>query len=278
MSKRRQRYSLKQLRCVRSWHIIAGLGGILVAATVAVAAHADLPTPLMHLAGIDPTIIEDMRYAGANNFTGSAVPGYDAPACILARPVALALARVQADLRPLGLSLKVYDCYRPERAARAFVDWARQPADAWGRQFFPRTEKSQLFAIGYIARRSSHANGGAVDLTLVKLPEAVATVEPDRLYGSCNSPEALRAPDSSVDMGTGYDCFDVLSGINPAGLTPEQGRMRRTLADAMTRRGFQGLPKEWWHFTFPGISAVTFDVPVTANTRVAPAGKAPAGK
>ncbi len=255
---------------------------LAIAASVQ-AAVADLPAPLVRMAAIDPTVIEDIRYATPNNFTGNPVPGYDAPACILARATALALARVQADLRPLGLSLKVYDCYRPERAVRAFVAWAAEPADAWGRQFFPRTEKTQLFSIGYIARRSSHSNGSAVDLTLVRLPATDSNAQPGRLYGSCIGPDALRVPDSGVDMGTGYDCFDVLSGTDPEGIGDEPRRLRRKLADAMMRRGFLSLPKEWWHFTYPAVTGRALDVPVTAadvDVTRAPtrSGPPPAGK
>ena len=47
---------------------------------------------------------------------GRRVDGYEAPVCILTREAAEALARVQAELAPRGLGLKVFDCYRPQRA------------------------------------------------------------------------------------------------------------------------------------------------------------------
>ncbi len=65
-----------------------------------------------------PSIAQDMRYAAYDNFVGHPLPGYEAAECVLRRDVAMALAKVQADLAGGGFSLKVYDCYRPTRAVR----------------------------------------------------------------------------------------------------------------------------------------------------------------
>src|SRR4030095_10596232 len=88
------------------------------------ASAAEMREDFVYLRDLDPTILQDMRYAGRDNFTGKPVPGYDAPECVLLRPAVEALAAVQADLRAKGLALKVYDCYRPARAVAAFVEWA----------------------------------------------------------------------------------------------------------------------------------------------------------
>src|SRR5262249_17662048 len=94
-----------------------------------------------------------------------------APECVLRRDAALALRKVQADLAAAGLGLKVYDCYRPTRAVRAMAQWANDGRGAGpGKRFFPRLDKSKLFALGYIAMRSAHSSGTAIDLTLVPLP------------------------------------------------------------------------------------------------------------
>ena len=90
---------------------------------------AEMPKDFVYLRDIDPTILQDMRYAGSNNFTRKHVPGYDAAECVLVRQTAEALKAVQADLRAKGLALKVYDCYRPARAVAAFVEWAKLPDD-----------------------------------------------------------------------------------------------------------------------------------------------------
>src|SRR5262245_32073371 len=128
-----------------------------------------MPKDFIYLRDIDPTILQDMRYAGRDNFTGEPVPGYDAPECVLLRPAAEALAAVQADLRANGLALKVFDCYRPARAVAAFVEWAKEPDDpAAKRTYYPNLQQSTLFP-DYLATRSGHSRGATLDLTIVKL-------------------------------------------------------------------------------------------------------------
>ena len=94
---------------------------ILIAATITATpcAAEDMATGFVYLRDVDPTILQDMRYAGPYNFTGHAVNGYDAPECVLVREAADALKAVQAEVKTKGLSLKVYDCYRPARAVAA---------------------------------------------------------------------------------------------------------------------------------------------------------------
>ncbi|HXW26301.1 MAG TPA: M15 family metallopeptidase, partial [Xanthobacteraceae bacterium] len=185
-----------------------------LAATVnQAAALSTLPAGFVYLRDIDPTIAQDMRYAGSDNFVGQPLPGYGAAECILRRDVAAALKQVQADLAASSLGLKVYDCYRPTRAVRAMARWANDGgrADATKR-FFPKLAKNALFALGYIALQSAHSTGTAVDLTLIAVPRAPpAPFDPKTAYGSCTGPAAARAPDDTLDMGTGFDCFDTAS-------------------------------------------------------------------
>ena len=167
---------------------------------------------------------------------------------------------MQADLARENLSLKVYDCYRPTRAVRAFMRWAQESEkepekagarDAPTKRFFPALEKRTLFASGYIATHSAHSTGSAVDLTLIARP--IASVPPfDRnaAYGPCTGPAAQRAPDNSLDMGTGFDCFDARSATASRANTPEQQRWRALLVAAMRARGLHNYFREWWHFSF----------------------------
>jgi len=193
-----------------------------------------------------------MRYAGRDNFTGHPLPGYDAPECLLRRPIALALKRVQAELAAKDLSLKVYDCYRPTRAVAAMAAWARDTkATPDTSRFYPKLDKSKLFALGYISGHSAHSRGVAVDLTVVKRDAAPpARFDPAAGYGACTAPQANRAPDDSLDMGTGFDCFDVKSHTANALIAPAQAANRRILLDAMRRHGFTNYKREWWHFSF----------------------------
>jgi zinc D-Ala-D-Ala dipeptidase len=251
--------------------LAAAVLGLALGAQPAQAPHAAaqepaaLPDPLVYLRDIDPSILQDIRYAGPDNFTGRRVTGYGAGECVLLREVADALSRVQQDLAAQKLSLKVYDCYRPLRAVRAFIAWVeRDDFDPLLKRYHPRIERSRLISLGYIAAASRHSRGDAVDLTLVRLPAAQAPASSrDKAYADCTGPAEARAPDNSVDMGTSFDCLDPLSHTDTTGITPAQRRWRQTLVEAMRQQGFRNYRKEWWHFEFmPAHSQPAFSVPV----------------
>ena len=236
-----------------------------LAGASAMAGKTKLPPRFVYLSDIDPSIIQDMRYAGHDNFMGGPVPGYKAPECILLRSAATALSRVQEDLRGRSLSLKVYDCYRPKRAVRAFVSSATdRKADASLKRFYPNIRRSQLLRLGYVARLSMHSKGATVDLTLVARPEKeAAPFDPARKYGACTATPEDRAPDNSVDMGTGYDCFDPKSHTRSRAISPEQRERRQTLRKAMATQGFSNYSKEWWHYTYGrAAGGARYDFPV----------------
>ena len=251
-----------------------------------------LPAGFVYLRKIDSTIIQDIRYATPINFTGAKVPGYMAAECLLLREVAVALKSVQDELHKNRLSLKVYDCYRPQRAVSAFLDWAKNPDAKSVDRFFPRTPRTDLVQFGYIAAVSSHSKGTAVDVTIVPLPrKPTPPIEVDKAYGSCIAPKVEREPDESLDMGTSYDCFD-LKSRNPTVLellskaksttpqevsaledptklvdiTEEQYSNRELLTSVMMRHGFKGISTEWWHFSYVGIERqlLSQNFPVTA--------------
>lgn len=246
---------------------VACAAASLLAACPAPVAAADrgLPPSLVYLRDVAPSVIQDMRYASPRNFTGAVVPGYEAAECILTRATATALAQVQADLVPRGLSLKVYDCYRPERAVRAFVRWTREPGEQTSRspQYHPNVRRSALISLGYIAYASRHSRGDAIDLTLVELPEP-APPPGSLLAGDCTGPVDRRAPDTGVDMGTAFDCLDPKSATAHAAITPGQRIWRTTLVEVMHKRGFQNYAREWWHFTYGEGGGQSYDVPVRA--------------
>ncbi len=208
-----------------------------------------LPAGLVYLRDVDASIVQDIRYAGRDNFTGAPLPGYDAAECILTRAAALALKQAQAELAAAKLALKVYDCYRPARATRAMVRWAREGGRE-NTRFYPRLDKAVLLA-GYIAAHSRHATGTAVDLTLINpAGPQPAAFDPRVAYGPCIGEAGRRAPDSGLDMGTGYDCFDPSSHTNSAAVAGEQRRRRMLLVATLARHGFRNYHREWWHFTF----------------------------
>ena len=213
-----------------------------------------LPPGFVYLRDVDSSIAQDMRYATSDNFTGRPLPGYGVGECILRREAADALKRVQAELSKENLGLKVYDCYRPTRAVRAMAAWAHDENDsAATKRFYPELQKRNLFRLGYIAAQSKHSTGITVDLTLIRRPAAAAAAfDPAARYGPCTGPAAKRAPDNSIDMGTGFDCFDLRSYSANREISPEQKRWRTTLTTAMRRHGFANYFREWWHFSFAG--------------------------
>jgi zinc D-Ala-D-Ala dipeptidase len=228
---------------------------------------ASMPADFVYLRDIDPGILQDVRYAGANNFTGRPVPGYATAECVLLRPVAQALAQVQADVAGRSLSLKVYDCYRPQRAVKAFVQWANDGKDSGAtKRFYPNLKKSELLAARYIAAASGHSRGIAVDVTLVQLPVTPQPpFDPKRSYGACTARAEDRAPDNSIDMGTGFDCFDPRSHTAGADISAEQQRWRGILVAAMEQHRFKNYAGEWWHFTYQmrgSASLPAYDFPI----------------
>jgi D-alanyl-D-alanine dipeptidase len=237
---------------------------VLLLMPLPASARDSLPDGFVYLRDIDASIAQDMRYAGFDNFTGRPLPGYDAAECVLRRDVALALSKVQAALTRENLSLKTYDCYRPTRAVAAMARWSNDGARADPtKRFYPALEKRTLFAYGYIAAQSAHSTGTAIDLTLIPLPQTKpAPYDPAARYGACTGPANARAPDTSLDMGTGFDCFDARSHTANAAIGPDQKRAREKLLTAMRAQGFHNYFREWWHFTYGPKPARLYDFPI----------------
>jgi D-alanyl-D-alanine dipeptidase len=236
-------------------------------AAIAPASAQTLPGGFVFLRDIDPTIIQDIRYAGPNNFVGRPLTGYEAAECVVKRRVALALKNIQQELAPQKLSLKMLDCYRPVRAVHDMVMWAHNgrqtPAE---RRYIPAFHKADLFRLGYIAEHSGHSTGTAVDLTLVDLnADNSSQFDPNKAYADCTADAGARAPEASVDMGTGYDCSDVKAHTRARPITPDQRRWRNVLVAAMAKQGFVNYWKEWWHFSLPGAGGPAYDFPITAR-------------
>lgn len=219
---------------------------------------------LVSVLELDSTIVVEARYYGDHNFIGRPIAGYEAPRCLLTRQAAAALARVQEDLRPFGLGLKTFDCYRPQRAVDDFVSWANDADDTKMKQeFYPAVDKADLFSEGYIAERSGHSRGSTVDLTIIRLPQQPRNEDVEALI-DCRLPADERGRDHSIDMGTAYDCFDPLSHTANPTVDEEARRNRLLLKTVMEKHGFTNYPQEWWHFTLSGepFPDRYFDVPV----------------
>jgi D-alanyl-D-alanine dipeptidase len=208
-----------------------------------------------------------VRYTTAFNFVGAPIDGYEAAECILTARAARALAAAQAEVERDGLSLKVYDCYRPQAAVNHFARWARTADETMKRAFYPEEPKGSLFARGYIAYRSGHSRGSTVDLTLVALPHTPNTAYPDRADGPlprCDRPRGERFDERDLDMGTAYDCLSPVAATESGAVGAEARRNRYRLREVMGRHGFRNYPKEWWHFTLreEPYRSTYFDFPV----------------
>ena len=227
------------------------------------------PGAFVSLTDVEPSIIVVMRYTTRHNFVGKPIRGYEEPVCILTRPAAEALARVQRRVRADGFTLKVYDCYRPQRAVDEFVAWAKRLSDeATKAEFYPRVRKTRLFKDGYIAEQSGHSRGSTVDLTLVRRPPRRQERYRRAAQVDCAKPAGVRFGDNSIDMGTGYDCFDPLSHPFSERVRGTQRRNRLRLRRPMLAAGFKPLETEWWHFTLRDepYPETFFDFPVARSS------------
>src|SRR6202140_80372 len=190
-----------------------------------IAPDAVADTLLTDVRTLDPSIVVDLRYATTNNFTGAPLPGYLANRAFMRREAAAALARVQRDLRPQGLGVKVFDGYRPVRATLAMVDWTQ------------RVKRPELLTDGYIASRSRHNLGLAIDLTLIQL-----------------------ASGWELEMGTPFDTFS--AAAHTANASGEAAANRMKLRAAMEGEGFVNYDQEWWHFSFAVPNPLRFGLPI----------------
>jgi D-alanyl-D-alanine dipeptidase len=189
-----------------------------------------LPQGFVDLKEVIPNIVIDLRYSGRNNFVGARIDGYLAPRAILSREAANALAKVQEELRPSGLGLKVFDAYRPQQAVEHFVRWAEDASDTRTKaEFYPDLEKAKLFEQGYVSAHSSHTRGSTVDLTLVS-------------FAATGGAEEL-------DMGSPFDFFGPVSWPLQLSIPAPARAHRLLLRSLMTKHGFEPYPREWWHFT-----------------------------
>ena len=185
------------------------------------------PSGFVLLADAVPQIVQEIRYYSTYNFIGDRIDGYEEPCALLTVEAARALKSAASELIVQGYRLKVFDAYRPVCAVRHFVLWGIEDQDIRMKPYFyPDLEKQALFAEGYIAKRSSHSRGSAVDLTLLDM-----------------------ASGKELDMGGPFDLFSEVSHPDYRGVTEAQYENRMILQRAMVRSGFQPLDCEWWHFS-----------------------------
>ena len=173
-----------------------------------------------------PGIVQEIRYFSTYNFVGDRIDGYEEPCAILTIEAARALKTVANKANVHGYRLKVFDAYRPVSAVKHFMLWGIEDLDQRMKPFFyPDIEKQDIFKQGYVASKSSHSRGSAIDLTLLDMKTG-----------------------KELDMGSPFDFFSEVSHPDYRGITDEQYNNRQFLADLMGSEGFEPINCEWWHF------------------------------
>lgn len=190
-----------------------------------------------------PGVRWDAKYATWDNFTGRPVDGYVVNRIVGTRALCEALDRARERAAALGFGLLLWDGYRPQRAVDSFLHWSKQPEDGRTKlRHYPNIDRSEMFERGYVAARSGHSRGGAIDLTLYELATGLL-----------------------VSMGGGHDLMDTVSHHGASGITDTEARSRRHLCSIMESSGFDSYDHEWWHYVLrrEPHPDTYFDFPIT---------------
>lgn len=173
-----------------------------------------------------PGIRWDAKYATWDNFTGKPVAGYEANRIVASDALAAGLKAAKENAAAQGYGLLVWDAYRPQRAVDCFLRWAAQPEDGRTKErFYPGMERSEMVTQGYLAEKSGHSRGCAVDLTLFRLDT-----------------------DELVPMGTAFDFMSERSHHGSPAVADAQAQNRLLLRIIMESSGFEAFAYEWWHY------------------------------
>jgi zinc D-Ala-D-Ala dipeptidase len=165
---------------------------------------------LINLQQFIPGIVLDIRYATTNNFTREKI--YNLPRAYARKPVAEALKKAQEEFAKHGVSIKIYDAYRPYSATVKFYEVYRDTT--------------------YVAspfKGSRHNRGCAIDMTLIDLKTG----------------EELKMP-------TEYDSFKKEAWPSTPVKDPLIKKNRDLIISVMEKHGFKVNASEWWHFDFTG--------------------------
>jgi D-alanyl-D-alanine dipeptidase len=186
-------------------------------------------TGFVSLGELCPGIKINANYSTLENFTGTIVRGYKSHKAYLAKVPAEALCKVHNQAKAQGFGIKIFDAYRPVKAVEYFQEWAKIPENnnELKQVYYPSYTRLELFEKGFIAKRSSHSRGSAVDLTLYDLKSG-----------------------KDLDMGTKFDYFDESSQTESPFITQKQQINRNLLKDLMESNGFKNFSQEWWHYSF----------------------------
>jgi D-alanyl-D-alanine dipeptidase len=186
-----------------------------------------METGFVFLDEVLPGIRWDAKYATWDNFTGTPVDGYEVNRIVGSHALAEALLEAKLRAAVLGLGLLLWDGYRPQRAVNRFIEWSAQPEDGRTKtRFYPNIDRAGMFTKGYVAPKSGHSRGSAVDLTLYRLDSG-----------------------ELAPMGGRHDLMDARSHHGARGISGIEAQNRRTLCSVMEHSGFDRYDYEWWHYS-----------------------------
>ena len=154
-----------------------------------------------------PGAVQYLPYATEDNFTGQIM--YDFTDAYLRYGTVKKLQKVNADLALLGLTVKIWDGFRPVSAQ--FRLWETVPNPTYVAN--PN--------VGF----SSHSRGNTVDLTLIDLQG------------------------NELEMPTGFDDFSAKADRDYSDCSEAERANAEILEALMEKYGFRGYAGEWWHFT-----------------------------
>lgn len=154
-----------------------------------------------------PDLVVELRYATENNFTGRKI--YDFTEAWLRYGTVRKLMQAQAQLKQKGLSLKIWDAFRPTSAQ--FLLWDACP--------------DPTYVANPVNGFSSHSRGNTVDVTIVD------------------------AGGREQNMPTDFDDFSELADRDYSDCDGEAAANALMLEQIMTECGFKPYKGEWWHFS-----------------------------
>jgi D-alanyl-D-alanine dipeptidase len=187
----------------------------------------------------------DAKYATWDNFTGKPVDGYEVNRIAGTCALAAALREAKDQAAALGYGLLLWDGYRPQCAVNCFLRWSIQPEDGRTKErYYPNIDRTEMVTRGYIASKSSHSRGSAVDLTLYRLDTGTL-----------------------VPMGSRFDFMDERSHHASKEVSGNEAQNRRLLCSVMEYSGFEPYEYEWWHYVLKNepYPDSYFDFPLDGN-------------
>lgn len=176
-------------------------------ASLEATARSPAPEDFVRVLDYIPSARQALMYATDRNFTGQVI--YDFSDAWLRYGTVKKLMAVSEDLAQLGLSLQLWDGFRPVSAQWRLWEACPNPA-------FLANPKTGF---------SSHSRGNTVDITLVD------------------------ADGKELEMPTGFDDFSAKADRNYSDCTETAAAHAELLEILMEKHGFRGYSGEWWHYS-----------------------------